>query len=128
MDVRCRGSARQHSGTWPAGVNDSGDIPWRTTGGRAGAEDVLPAKVANRAGDLPDKIVTFDRQGTALSENDVDGERLGGGSSGNTKTFGTSHHHIVTARQFNLRNSQNLKTTRNFHNPQSFVFLVVSHS
>jgi len=43
------------------------------------SEDVLPAKVANRAGVLPDKKVTFDGQGDALSKNDVDGERLGGG-------------------------------------------------
>ena len=112
------------------GVNDPGEIPWRTTGWRAGAEDVLPAKVANRAGLLSDKIVPFDRQGTALSENDVDGERPGEGcnkglknvsgvnelltevqkkekrqlqqkkyrtpsaASGNTKTFGTSRHHL----------------------------------
>jgi len=40
---------------------------------------VLSAKVTNRAGVLPYKKVTFDRQGDALSENDVDEERLGGG-------------------------------------------------
>jgi hypothetical protein len=52
-----------------AGVNDTGDIPWRTTGWRAGAEDVASAKVAKRAGVLPDKIVTFHRQGAALCGN-----------------------------------------------------------
>jgi len=49
-----------------AGVNDPGDIPWRMTGWRAGAEDVLSVKVAKRVGVLPDKIVTVDRQGAAL--------------------------------------------------------------
>ena len=98
---------------------------------------------------MSDKIVTFDRQGNALGRNDSDGERPGGDNnedganldgvnvpltaaqkkdkkqiqkkkykspcaSGNTSTFDT--------------NSQNLKTTRNFHNPQSFVLPVVSRS
>ena len=33
-----------------AGVNDPSDIPWRTTGWRAGAEDVASAKVATSQG------------------------------------------------------------------------------
>ena len=47
---------------------------------------MLPAKVANRVGVLPDKKFTFDKQGTVLSENDVDGERLGGGCYEGGKT------------------------------------------
>jgi len=61
-----------------AGVNDPGDIPWCMTAWSAGGEHVLSAKVAKRAGVLPDKIVTFDRQGAALGGNYADGERPGG--------------------------------------------------
>jgi len=61
-----------------AGVNDPGDLPLRTTAWSAGAEDVGSAKLATCAA-LAGKTVTFDLQGTALSDNDVDGERPGGG-------------------------------------------------
>ena len=60
------------------GANDPGDILWRTTDWSAGAEDVLFAKVAKRAVVLPDKIVTFDRQGAALGGH-AEGQRPGGG-------------------------------------------------
>ena len=66
-----------------AGINDHGDIPLRTTAWSAGAEDVVNCKTVKGVGEsrqqasavLGGKTVTFDLQGTALSENDwVDGE------------------------------------------------------
>jgi len=61
-----------------AGVNDPGEIPWRTTGWSAGTEVVLSAKVAKTAVEsgkqpssmLSGKTVMFDMQGAALGEND----------------------------------------------------------
>jgi len=68
-----------------AGVNDPGDISWRTTAWSAEETDSLVAKVAKRVGEsrkqpasaVSGKTVTFDLQGTALSENDgADAEAL----------------------------------------------------
>ena len=60
-----------------AGVNDTGDILWRTTVWSAEETDSPVAKVAQRVSEsrkqpasaVSGKIVTFDLQGTALSEN-----------------------------------------------------------
>ena len=68
------------------GVNDPGDIPWRTTGWRAGAEDIGSVQVDKRAGEgceqsssaLNGTPVTCDLQRVALGEHD-DGE---GGTEG----------------------------------------------
>jgi len=57
-----------------AGVNDSGDIPWRTTAWGAGGVDVGSVKVAKRASDgrkqpasaLSGTTVTFDPQGAEI--------------------------------------------------------------
>ena len=69
-----------------AGVNDSSDIPWRTTECSAGTEDVPSAKVAKTAVEsrrqpsstLSGKTVTFDPQGAEIGEIG-DGDGAGGG-------------------------------------------------
>jgi len=69
-----------------AGVNDPGDIPWRTTDWRAGVEDVTSAKVAARVGAsrkqstsaFSGKTVTFNPQGAELGANG-DGDGVAGG-------------------------------------------------
>ena len=66
-----------------AGVNDPGDIPWRTTVWSAWGEDVGSVKAAKTVGEgaiqpssaLSGKTVTFHLQETALIDNDgADGE------------------------------------------------------
>jgi len=43
-----------------AGVNDPGDIPWRTAAWRAGVEDVGPVKTATRVGGTaPNEMMVF---------------------------------------------------------------------
>jgi len=59
------------------GVNDPGDIPWSTTSWSAGAEDVASTRFAKHVAMLAGKTVTFDVQGTALSENVADEECQG---------------------------------------------------
>ena len=69
-----------------AGVNDSGDIPWRTTAWGAGGVDVGSVKVAKRASDgrkqpasaLSGITVTFDPQGAEICENGDGDGALGG--------------------------------------------------
>jgi len=69
-----------------AGVNDSGDIPWRTTAWGAGGVDVGSVKVAKRASEgrkqpasaLSGTTVTFDPQGAEICENG-DGDGAPGG-------------------------------------------------
>jgi len=63
------------------GVNDLGDIPWRTTVWSAGGEDVGSVKAAKTVGEghkqpasaLSGKSVMFDLQGAAIGET-ADGE------------------------------------------------------
>jgi len=55
-----------------AGVNDPGDIPWRTTAWRSRVKDVITAAVPS------DTVLSIDRQGGALTGNDANGKRPGG--------------------------------------------------
>ena len=72
-----------------AGVNDPGDIPWRTTAWSAGADVVASARGAKKVGASPRRsssalrgnTVTFNMQGAALGEKDDGEERVGRGSS-----------------------------------------------
>jgi len=70
-----------------AGVNDFGDIPWRTTAWSAGGLEVGSVKAAKRASEgrkqptstLSGQTVTFDPQGVRIGENgDRDGAARGG--------------------------------------------------
>jgi len=99
------------------GVNDPGDIPWRTTGWRAGSVDLGPVQVDTRAGEdckqpssgLSAKTVTFDLNGTAPSENDgVDGVVQGvvEKGEGNTVDMGVQ----LTREQKKQRNKAKAKS------------------
>ena len=69
------------------GVNDPGNIPWRTTAWRAGGVDVGSVKAAKRASEsrkqpaskLSAQTTTFEPQGVEIGENgDGDGAARGG--------------------------------------------------
>jgi len=64
-----------------AGVNDPGDIPWRTTGWRAGAEDVVSDNVGKMVAPPSGTAVNCDLQGGALSDNSA-GYMQGGDAEG----------------------------------------------
>jgi len=73
-----------------SGINDPGDIAWRTTPWRAGAQPKT-TNVAKNAYVLLRNAVILDLIGVAIGGNDIDGERLVGGcNDGETNVTGVN--------------------------------------
>jgi len=118
LHIGCRRSTRRHTGRCGSGVNDSGDIPWRTTAWSTGAEDIGSVKTAKSVGEgcrqpssaLRGKTVTFGLQGTALSENDgadAEAPRMTTVSEGSTAGGGAT---LANEENKKLRRQEQNKT------------------
>jgi len=101
-----------------AGVNDPGDISWRTTAWSAGGENVGSVKVAKRAGEsfkqpssaMSGKTITNDLQGVAIGGNGHGEGAVGGGSAaGGGVTLTAAENKKLRQQEMNQPRSPGLK-------------------